>query len=373
MKTTLVGIIKIDPKKLLEDGIRKELVNQVASSLHKGLIFSPKLKPGELVEKLKVLGANMDAFRRSFEYIQDYVSIYGLKIWQEEVSRIINYNIEQECNKFLRTKVLDWQSYYQSTAVPIPNFAPVDNSVNFVGRLAREIQRISDPKTTVFVEQMNAWYDSRTKEEVLNTTIFALVRNSIGTPGLLGLDKLLSFMLVKELQNFVAFLTKNLYKDANVVKMVSELAKTISPLKQLLSNPVRTYANVTSKLLKHIASYSDAVVKVGQLQIIRRKISNELTFSCKFDSKPLFNAVKTFDEVVMRDIQAHYKDPSLPYPAEDNSLLYELTSYLEAIGLGNPCLKIYITANKHPLFPLFAALTVIGQISKLSFQKSLNG
>ena len=90
----------------------------------------------------------MSGFRRSFEYIQDYVNIYGLKIWQEEVgvcgvcvcvcvvcgvcgvcvcggegndsgcmilcfllssisqvSRIINYNVEQECNSFLRTKV----------------------------------------------------------------------------------------------------------------------------------------------------------------------------------------------------------------------------------------------------------------------------
>lgn len=47
----------------------------------------------------------MDGFRRSFEYIQDYINIYGLKIWQEEVSRIINYNVEQECNSFLREKV----------------------------------------------------------------------------------------------------------------------------------------------------------------------------------------------------------------------------------------------------------------------------
>lgn len=55
--------------------------------------------------KLKDMAATMDGFYRSFEYIQDYVSIYGLKIWQEEVSRIINYNVEQECNSFLRTKV----------------------------------------------------------------------------------------------------------------------------------------------------------------------------------------------------------------------------------------------------------------------------
>ena len=44
MKTTLVGIIKIDPKQLLEDGIRKELVNRVAMALHVALTFNPKAK-----------------------------------------------------------------------------------------------------------------------------------------------------------------------------------------------------------------------------------------------------------------------------------------------------------------------------------------
>lgn len=47
---------------------------------------------------------------------------------------------------------------------------------------------------------MNAWYDIKTREEVLNSGIFSLVQKSIGTPGLVGLDKLLSFMIVKELQ-----------------------------------------------------------------------------------------------------------------------------------------------------------------------------
>ena len=47
MKTTLVGVIKVDPKQLLEDGIRKELVTQVALALHQGLIFNPKAKVSE--------------------------------------------------------------------------------------------------------------------------------------------------------------------------------------------------------------------------------------------------------------------------------------------------------------------------------------
>lgn len=69
-------------------------------------------QPSELMPKLKEMAATMDGFYRSFEYIQDYVSIYGLKIWQEEVSRIINYNVEQECNSFLRTKVSSLPNLY---------------------------------------------------------------------------------------------------------------------------------------------------------------------------------------------------------------------------------------------------------------------
>lgn len=68
------------------------------------IIKKSVFQSSELVPKLEAIGQKMDGFRRSFEYIQDYVSIYGLKIWQEEMSRIINYNVEQECNAFLRHK-----------------------------------------------------------------------------------------------------------------------------------------------------------------------------------------------------------------------------------------------------------------------------
>ena len=63
----------------------------------------------------------------------------------------------------------------------------------------------------MYCDQMNSWYDHRTKEEVLNSTVFALVQQSIGTPGLVGLDKLLSFMIVRELQ-----VTINLHKYGKV-------------------------------------------------------------------------------------------------------------------------------------------------------------
>ena len=47
---------------------------------------------------------------------------------------------------------------------------------------------------------MGAWYDSRTKQEVMNLLILRQLQQGVGSFGLTGLDKLLSFMIVKELQ-----------------------------------------------------------------------------------------------------------------------------------------------------------------------------
>ena len=43
---------------------------------------------------------------------------------------------------------------------------------------------------------------------------------------------------------------------------------------------------------------------------------------------------------LLADIEAHYQDPTLPYPKEDNTLLYDITAYLEAAGIHNPLNKV---------------------------------
>ena len=50
--------------------------------------------------------------------------------------------------------MFDWQSLYQSQSIPIPRPGPVDESVTFIGRLAREIVWITNPSTTVYIDAM---------------------------------------------------------------------------------------------------------------------------------------------------------------------------------------------------------------------------
>ena len=81
---------------------------------------------------------------------------HWLKKWRESFkpitkrsnrNHVITFDSHLKTALFsLLSQVHDWQSFYQSTTIPIPKFPPVDESVNFIGRLAREILRITDTK-----------------------------------------------------------------------------------------------------------------------------------------------------------------------------------------------------------------------------------
>ena len=216
MERTFMGVIELDPKKLLEDGVRKQLAQQISEAFHKELVFTVKevgLLGGiktrdatvdEFEARLAALAARLEGYRRSFEYIQDYVNIYGLRVWKEETFRVVAYNVEQECNTFLtRGHVQDWQSSYQSVSAPIPVFAPTDaHSVNFTGRLAREILRQTDARRASYVGASSGWFDAA-RREIFGVRTFALLRDAVGVGGLAGLDRLLSFMASQRLRTAI--------------------------------------------------------------------------------------------------------------------------------------------------------------------------
>lgn len=104
METYLIGVVEVDPKTILEGGIRKEVIKLICASLEKVLVF----KAGTVEDfelRIKKLAESLKNFRTAMEYIQDFVNIHGLKIWQEEFNRLINKYIDLESNSFLSKKM----------------------------------------------------------------------------------------------------------------------------------------------------------------------------------------------------------------------------------------------------------------------------
>merc|ERR1712136_641117 len=203
-----------------------------------------------------------------------------------------------------------------------------------MGRLAREILKITNPKQTIYVDQMKSWYDYKTKTELANAKLFQMVQKGVGTFGLKGLDKLYCFMLVQALQKFTNTFNKNVVN----VKVWTEIFTVLTDAPE----PTKCQYAI-SKASKQWPEFVSQVMTIGQMQLLRRQIAHELNTTAKFDSKFLASALENFNRALLLDVEAHYKDPSVnPYPGGagsetgDNDLLSDLTSYLESVGISDP-------------------------------------
>ncbi|XP_046807236.1 WASH complex subunit homolog 5 isoform X2 [Lucilia cuprina] len=375
MEKTLVGVIELDPKQLLEDGIRKELVKHLANALNVGLIFSANAKQKnatvELETKLAQLAKTMDGYRRSFEYIQDYLNVHGLKILQQELTRVINYNVEKECNAFLRNKIQDWQSQYQSTTIPIPTFPPLQGDLsksnNFIGRLAFEILQCTDPQNTIYLDLKAAWYDKKPPhKEVLDSRFFYKVREAIGPAGLVGLDRLYTYMFAADLKKNLDKLQRNIENDKMWSTTLANLTADLES-KQFVNltagNPLKFYATYHQRWLKVWPTMIEWILQLGHKQILRQQLAFELNRSSKVNAKNLESALETFNRSLLNELENQETQQKF----KDNKLLVDIKDYLMYTGSYEPLEQIFVLSKNSHNVALFFFLVIIAHITRLQF------
>ncbi|XP_034655420.1 WASH complex subunit homolog 5 [Drosophila subobscura] len=376
MKTTLVGVIELDPKQLLEDGIRKELVNHLANAYNLGLIFTPEKGRSQvqlMQQKLQTLAKTIEGYRRSFEYIEDYLRVQGLGILLEESQRIISYNVEKECNAFLRNKVQEWQSIHQSQIIPIPNFPPLQgdpsNSNNFIGRLAHEVLRCTDPRQTIFLELKRTWYEKRAPHsEVLSASgFFGILREALDPAGMVGLERLYAHMLADELKRNLERLQKNLTSDRMWRNALESLTKELEsrdfPGPEVAKQPLKYYQDYTQRWMKVWPRLLDWVLSVGQKQVLRQQIASELSFSSKCEAKLLQNSADTLNRAFLLELSRNKE----LCDEQGVGMLTELEDILLYTGNFEPLEQVFLpTKNTHNV-SLFLFLFTIAHVDRLQY------
>ena len=298
MKSTLYGVIKVDPKQLLEDGIRKELVRLLTMTLHKGLTGPKKKVPNEIFTRLQSLKKTMNGLRVSFQYIQDYVNIPGLRIWQEELSRIFNFYVEQESNAYLKQKVMPWNSLYQSKTIVIPLVIDQANDGStFMGRLVSDLVTFLSPKSTIFVPNRQSWYDYKTQTEVCGLTqLFGLLQSAIGTFGMVGLDRLLGLQISTLIQKLVAMMDVTIFKDKGWIELLDNFSNSLNPIENVIAQPFKFYHQQhLSRASRALNTLIEMMGDLGQLQLLRQCLAYQLATTANFDSKLLLSSLKTFN------------------------------------------------------------------------------
>lgn len=119
----------------------------------------------------------------------------------------------------------------------------------------------------------------------------------------------------------------------------------------------RRYSNAQKKCERLMVPLLKYASEIGQAALLRKAIANEFGFSCHLDASLLSHTISTFDAALVNEVRAHYHDPE-KHPAPGgkggDTVLAELTNFLESSGGSDPLAKIYITSD--PLEGLSAAL-----------------
>lgn len=276
MKKTLVGVIELDPKQLLEEGIRTEFTDTLSRTLEEQLPSTPnpKVKTLELEEQINQLGRIIKGFNQAFQYVQEYLNIYALKFFHEEMMRSIKTSSETECNYLMKLRSKDISTN------------------TFMGRLAKEVLRITDPKNTIYVDVLKAWFDRKTTKEVADPRIFRLISEATAPAALNGIDKIFATKISIELERLNRGLEKGIMGDKQWLPMLEELEMA---KKTFYQDPVKFNTNFITKASKIIPEIEESVMHIGHLQLMRLFIAYQLKVG-SYNSRDVSSCLKSFNE-----------------------------------------------------------------------------
>lgn len=377
MEKTLLGVIQVEPRQILEEGLRRELVRLVSYAMNKYLTFKD-MSRAEINTNMQKVARTLTGLKKSIEYLQDYISIAGLQLFQQEFSRIVNYNTEQESNRYLKRKTLDSASRYQSKAIPIPRLVSISSAadgedfgaITFMGRVMASLLYLTDPSRTVYAPECTAWFEHSAPDqkkppptvECCGIRTFQLLEGSIGAIGLRGLDRLLAFRTVHSLNSFVKFYAVSVHPFRT---MLDQIRTALFPEYKNPPNASKLYANAVKKFESLFLPILKTVRRIGQGQLLRRQIMHMLQFGCQLEAHTLFQALDTFNKALINDVLSHRADPTHPMPSEDNPLLFETTTLVEACGLDDPLQKVYITSPPLEGLPVLIFLFIVAYLPKV--------
>lgn len=370
MPDTPIGLMRIDSKRMLEDGLRRELYKSMFNCIQDTLSFEMPAKSqsnliqlsDNLLGRLGRLDSILNSYKRSFEYVQDFLSIYGLKMWQEELSRIVRASVDQSMANLLNgvpsrvdLNQLDGFDYLETKSVRSgtttakarsiisTNLQPQSISVtsnnnstttdpSFMVRVLNEIIKITNPRETIYDEQASAWFDKRHQQQVLDATrVFRSIGSSLSVSGLNGLDRLCSALLMSELEQLKGVLVDRRqhqqHSGSNLLKLFDILDQVRShkwspmgmadgeSLKHLMLGIFFAALNQRSSSSASLATITasnrrliDQLLSVGQLQLIRLNIQCVLSTKCRYEARHLHGCLETLNSTLLATIR-HGKRP----------------------------------------------------------------
>ena len=385
MEKTLMGVVEVAPKVILEEGIRIELLKVLSATFQKHIDFGPNDKI-DFHKKLNVLLTDLTALKKSFIYIQDYINLNGNKIWNEEMHRLINFYVELEANKFLSKKIKNKDDKYEKSKYQIPIYPPLKNSpesYTFLGRITRYILDLTDSKKSTFCPSNSTWYEKdKLDKEIFGIKILYKVKDSLGIEGFQGFGRMLGYLNLENLVKLQQFFTGKVFTDS--IASINAINKNFgSPFVCSELNP-----NLENDLLNNLRKFNEKItdavmekiLKIGQIEIMRKLQNYIISDNSAISCSTLNTEMKAMDMINLLILKNDIKIKFQENAANDNPLnnnledknktsdldLYynNLLSFLNDFGFIDTEHTFFQNLNSLEYLPVILAITTFTYIKK---------
>ena len=302
MEKTLMGVIEVDPKVILEKGIRRELLSLLAKTFHIYIDFKANDKIN-IDKKLNELIIKINSIRKSFLYIQDYININGSKMWCEEMHKLINYYVEIEANKFLSRKIKQKTALNDNMKeMAPPRFSPLKGSPEsptFLGRLTRYVLNLTNPKNAIFCPGNFSWYD-KNNNEIFGIKTLNKIKLAIGIEGFQGFGKLLGYLNYQNLLSLQNIYNKNISNNiyCKCLKSISDLYGqpfivhyTDKADGRKLTEALKVFSNFDSQNIIQKTN------EIGQIFFLKKLQNYVLSESSEVEANMLNTEIKSLNEI----------------------------------------------------------------------------
>lgn len=345
MEKTLMGVVEVDPKNILEDGIRKELLKLLGETFHKSLEFSTCYSITDLNKKLDELNKKILCIKKSFIYIQDYINIDGSRMWSEEMHRLVNYYVDLEANSFLNKKIRI-ENRYDVSRFSIPRFMPITytkdlESVTFIGRIIRHCLNITKAKNATFYPQTFTWYDSY-NNEVFGIKTFNLIKQFFGVEGLQGINRLITYMNYNSIYHLKKFYNR-VFTDEFISKSIKNFMSMFkTPLIAQFTEKenTKTLMSLVSNICKQpVSNLLSHVINIGQLEIFKLLLTHCLKDSLEVESNVLNSHMQNLNNIHLHYLrnmmELKFKIPEIPEDQLNSNNSENINNNIFSSGGGN--------------------------------------
>ncbi len=321
----------------------------------------------------------LDKLRHALEYVQDFIGIESLKMWNSELSRLILFNVNREgdAKKLLRERLEDEISLENKnlSLVEIPSYEPLDNeNMTFMGRLLSAIINITrSTRNIVYIPNSNAWYSLDAEVAFSPKTLTYLIP-AIGVIGINGLDKLISYNLARELNKFNKTYMRK--ADSSVRGGMGDFIRGVGDTMKFDENTRKDVETLFNTMGYFSRDLIVAICKIGHYQLIRKVLLHELAFMSKVDSKGLHSTIANINKSMILKLTDQKKEINSDYDAQKElerkeiAFMEEVSKYSDMLGISNSFNKMYTEFKQDmPYFSLALSIVTIGSLPQLYFEK----